>query len=111
MCYDLLTKPLELMVLYLPKHDDKFQRSNLSRATEIEWARSLLSECLFVLARGLFTIGNSNAITLADISSPLPVGLKSGEGRLKAHLALTAGPGLELLPGTDGFECKARPDP
>lgn len=81
MCYDVLTKPLELMELYLPKHGDKFQRSDLSRASEIEWARSLLSVCLFVLARGLLTIGNSKAITLADISSPLPVGLKSGEGR------------------------------
>lgn len=82
MCYDALTKPLELMELYLPKHGHKFQRSNLpTRATEIEWARSLLSLCLFVLARGLFTIGNSKATTLADISSPLPVGLKSGEGR------------------------------
>lgn len=37
----------------------------------------MLCVCLFVL----FTIGNSKAITLADISSPLPVGLKSGEGR------------------------------
>lgn len=78
---DVLTKPLELMELYLPKHDHKFQRSNLPRATEIEWARSLLSLCLFVLARGLFTIGNSKATILAGISSSLPVGLKSGEGR------------------------------
>lgn len=26
-------------------------------------------------------------------------------------MALTAGPGQELLPGTDGFECKSHPDP
>lgn len=77
----MLTKPLELMELYLPKHGHKFQRSNPPRATEIERARSLLFLCLSVLARGLFTIGNSKATILADISSPLPVGLKSGEGR------------------------------
>lgn len=78
MCYGVLTKPLELMELYLPKHSDRFRRSNLPGATEIEGATSLLSMCLFVLARELSTIGNPKAITLANISSALPVGLKGG---------------------------------
>lgn len=110
-CFVVLTKPLELMELYLPNHGDKFQ-SNLPRATETKWAGSLLCVCLLLRARGWFAIGNSKAIILTDISSPLPMCLRFGEREVcKAHLALTAGPGLGLLLGTDGFECKAHPDP
>lgn len=46
--------------------------------------------CLFVLARELFTTGNSKAIILTDISTSFPVVLRLGEGRF------AAGPGLQL---------------
>lgn len=43
--------------------------------------QSLLSVCLSVLARELFTAGNSKAIILTDISSPFPVVLRLGQVR------------------------------
>lgn len=52
MCYDVLTKPLELMELHLPKHSNKLRRTNLPRATEIEGATLKGSLCAFLYWQG-----------------------------------------------------------
>lgn len=99
------------MELYLPNHGEKF-RSNLPWATETEWARSLLCVCLFFTGKGIVRHRKFQSHNTDRYFIPFACGFEVWWREVcKAHVALTAGPGLELLLGTDGFECKAHPDP